>query len=388
MGTNSILKELPGGQMADQLTGFDKLATAQRDELLRKLQQQVEENDDVSEEYSSWVRGEISSSAAASPTKRCRFFDKHGFIFIPGFANANEVDSMKSTMKEMVDNDWEPNNEKTQVFRTDEGQLEEQGTSDYFLDSATKVHFFAEKDAIDENGKLKVEYHSDKIAALNKAGHGMHLTPGPFQDYTQSEKVGKLLRELGWQEPCVPQSMYIYKQAHIGGEVTSHQDSTFLHTTPRQTCIGLWLALDDATLENGCMWVRPGSHHEPLRRQFVRNPKHFGASLAYDGSQDEDRSEPQMIFRLLNENKHVKWEGSIPENSELPDCEGLYGNGFVPVPCKAGDLLAFCGHLDHLSLPNYSSNARHTFQLHCIEGKDTTWSKENWLQSDIAFMKL
>ena len=66
MGTNSILKELPGGQMADQLTGFDKLATAQRDELLRKLQQQVEENDDVSEEYSSWVRGEISSSAAAN----------------------------------------------------------------------------------------------------------------------------------------------------------------------------------------------------------------------------------------------------------------------------------------------------------------------------------
>ena len=57
-----------------------------------------------------------------------------------------------------------------------------------------------------------------------------------------------------------------------------------------------------------------------------------------------------------------------------------------------GDLLAFNGELDHLSLPNTSSNARHTFQLHCIEGGDAgvTWSNENWLQypSGTSFMKL
>ena len=45
--------------------------------------------------------------------------------------------------------------------------------------------------------------------------------------------------------------MYIFKQGKIGGEVTSHQDSTYLFTTPHQTCLGLWLALDDATVENG-----------------------------------------------------------------------------------------------------------------------------------------
>ena len=33
------------------------------------------------------------------------------------------------------------------------------------------------------------------------------------------------------------------------------QDSTFLFTEPHQTCLGLWLALDDATLENGCLWA-------------------------------------------------------------------------------------------------------------------------------------
>jgi len=358
---------------------------AQRDEMLRKLQQQVDQDDS---NYSSWVTGE---ELKTSTSKRCHFFDKHGFIFIPGFANSGEVNSMKSTMKELVENNWNPKIE-TQVFRTDEGQLEAQSTSDYFLDSAARVHYFAEKDALDNAGELKAEYQSDKIAALNKAGHGIHLTKGAFQDYTRSEKVCNLLRELGWQEPCVPQSMYIFKQSRIGGEVTSHQDSTFLYTTPRQTCIGLWLALDDATLENGCLWVRPGSHHEHLRRQFVRNPKHFGESLLYDGSGDEDHAELKMIFRQQTNqnNSNVTWEGAIPENAMPPECVGLYEAGFIPVPCKAGDLLAFCGELDHLSLPNYSSKARHTFQLHCIEGKDTQWSKENWMQypPNVSFMKL
>ena len=42
----------------------------------------------------------------------------------------------------------------------------------------------------------------------------------------------------------------------------------------------------------------------------------------------------------------------------------------------------FPGTLDHLSLPNYSTKSRHTFQLHLVEGpkNGVTWSKGNWLQ--------
>jgi len=58
--------------------------------------------------------------------------------------------------------------------------------------------------------------------------------------------------------------------------VTSHQDSTFLYTYPRQSCLGLWLALDDATVMNGCLWIRPSSHWELLRRRFIRNVQYFG----------------------------------------------------------------------------------------------------------------
>mmetsp|Transcript_3535 Transcript_3535/g.7024 ORF Transcript_3535/g.7024 Transcript_3535/m.7024 type:complete len:398 (-) Transcript_3535:241-1434(-) len=393
-----------------------------RDEILAELRQQIPPADDSCSKYASWVRGTVSlpdppTSRSSFPSPQCRFFDQHGFLYIPNFASRDEVHSMKTSMANLVQNEWNPDDPSSphsmQVFRTDQKQIEAQGRSDYFLDSATKIHYFAEKDALDDGegnhdeAKLKPEYRSEnKIAALNKAGHGMHIVPGPFRDYTQSSKIFNLLRELGWTHPVVPQSMYIFKQGKIGGEVTSHQDSTFLYTTPRQTCIGLWLALDDATLENGCLWVRPGSHRESVRRQFVRNPGHFGESLEYgsEGKDEEgDRSQPQMVFRDLTEqcnasddgetSKTISWEGTLPANSlPIPECKGLYDAGFVPVPCKAGDLLAFCGKLDHLSLPNFSDRARHTFQLHCVEGDDAgvRWSRENWLQypKGMEFMKL
>ena len=222
----------------------------------------------------------------------------------------------------------------------------------------------------------------------------MHIIPGAFRDYTTSKKVKGLVRELGWKDPVVPQSMYIFKQAKVGGEVTSHQDSTFLFTEPRQSCLGLWLALDDATLENGCLWVRPGSHTETVRRKFVRNPLHFGVEAIEKRSNKAvgDTSQPQMIFEeLVDYAESVPWEGKLPEGS-FPHCEGLFKNGFVPVECKAGDLLAFCGEIDHLSLPNQSEKQRHTFQLHLVDGlgAGVTWAKSNWLQypKDEKFLRI
>jgi len=65
--------------------------------------------------------------------------------------------------------------------------------------------------------------------------------------------------------------MYIFKQPNIGGEVTCHQDSTFIYNDP-VAIAGLWFALEDATLENGCLWLFP----EPPTRlevHWVRAPE-------------------------------------------------------------------------------------------------------------------
>lgn len=52
--------------------------------------------------------------------------------------------------------------------------------------------------------------------------------------------------------------------------VVSHQDSTFLFTSP-DTLVGFWIALDDATLENGCLWLIPGSHKTDVHKRLIRN---------------------------------------------------------------------------------------------------------------------
>ena len=69
--------------------------------------------------------------------------------------------------------------------------------------------------------------------------------------------------------------------------VTPHQDSSFLHTVPLNI-MGLWIALEDVTLENGCLWFIPGSHREGITRRFVRNPDPSSPTLTlYTGPKDE-----------------------------------------------------------------------------------------------------
>jgi phytanoyl-CoA hydroxylase len=369
---------------------------------------------------------------------RKRYFDNYGFWVARGFCDSKQASDMKQEMGDSVKDHWFPegtseegkNNGKEETAKTKQHQKQQKVTAfgtdaksneargDPFLESADKVSYFAEPTALDPaSGSLKQEFRDrdKKMLALCKAGHGLHLpssfrrcvenenkrsdntdedencnhkkknknTHEPFFDYTSSSKLRELVLSLGYRDPVVPQSMYIFKNPKLGGAVHSHQDSTFLYTTPRQTCLGLWLALDDATLQNGCLWVRPKSHREPLRRQFLRNPKHKA-----------DDSEPKLTFEQHHENSEVTWEGSLPESvkvtSEESESNGTPKNepetisslNFVPVEVKAGDLVVFCGTLDHFSLPNFSEEQRHTFQLHLVEGPNVgiRWSPSNWLQ--------
>ena len=110
----------------------------------------------------SWVRsGADDERSDDAPTARCNFFNRNGFIHIPAFASEGEAIGMKKQMVDLAGG-WEPV-AKTSVFRTDEGQTKAQGSDDYFLSSASRVHFFAEKDATNEDGSLKAEFSDNKV---------------------------------------------------------------------------------------------------------------------------------------------------------------------------------------------------------------------------------
>jgi phytanoyl-CoA hydroxylase len=104
--------------------------------------------------------------------------------------------------------------------------------------------------------------------AINKIAHGLHDEVSVFDCFSHDLRLATLCATLGINTPRLVQSMYIFKQPRIGGEVVWHQDSTFLYTEP-MSVIGLWVALQPATRANGCFWVLPGAHLGCIARRVT-----------------------------------------------------------------------------------------------------------------------
>ncbi len=210
----------------------------------------------------------------------------------------------------------------------------------YFLDSATCVRGFFEPAAFDAQGKLKVP----QPRAINKIGHALHLLDPVCRSWSIQSKVIQLVRLVGLVQPQIVQSQFIFKPPHVGGQVDLHMDSTFLYTDP-PSCMGLWLALDEATVENGCLMVIPGSHRQAVPKRYVR------------------RSDNSLTFVSLTPS---------PPHWDPKDCE--------PIPARPGDLVLLHGQVVHASAPNTSHRPRLAFVLHLIDGQ-AHWPTDNWMAS-------
>ena len=102
---------------------------------------------------------------------------------------------------------------------------------EYFLSSGDKIRFFFEEDAFLPDGTLK----QAKEQSINKIGHALHDLDPVFNKFSRTPAIRSLVTELGIEQPLLLQGMYIFKQPRIGGEVSCHQDSTFLYTEPQNS---------------------------------------------------------------------------------------------------------------------------------------------------------
>lgn len=159
--------------------------------------------------------------------------------------------------------------------------------------------------------------------------------------------VKGIAKSLGYQKPLVLQSMYIFKQPFIGGEVKKHQDGSYLHVEPLKVT-GVWIALEDCTVENGCLYFYPGSHKGPLTQRFIRNP-----------NKEEYDSGKYLIYTDL--------VAPIPEDDK-----------FIPVPVKAGSAIVIDGLVFHKSGANFSEKSRNIYTFHMYESENAKFSDNNW----------
>ena len=137
------------------------------------------------------------------------------------------------------------------MFTTDQ---QERTSNREFLDSARSIWCFFEEDAFDDDGRAapgQAAQHQQDRPRDARPRPGVRGASATRPSWPRSPPTS------GWPTPLALQSMYIFKQPHIGGEVGCHQDATFLYTEP-MTVTGFWFAIEDATLENGCLWAAAG----------------------------------------------------------------------------------------------------------------------------------
>ena len=187
-------------------------------------------------------------------------WNKKGCLIIEDFYKNHECNNLMNRARDLI-NDFDPFSIQS-IFDT---KNQEHVDDSYFLESGDKIRFFFEDKAFDHSGNLI----NKKELVINKIGHALHDLDDEFYQFSHRKDLDQIARSIGIKNPLLMQSMYIFKQPNIGGEVVCHQDSTFLYTEP-DTVAGFWVALEDATLENGCLWIAEGGHKSPLRKIFTR----------------------------------------------------------------------------------------------------------------------
>lgn len=135
-------------------------------------------------------------------------------------------------------------------------------------------------------------------------------------------KLIAVLTKILGDTPVLFQDMALLKPPRLGREKPWHQDLSYFNYDPTARVVGVWIALDEATIENGCMQLLPGEHKEPIHHWKRRD-----------------------------------WQ--------ICDSE-ILGRKSTAAPLKPGGLLIFHGLLPHGTPHNNSEKRRRALQFHYI----------------------
>ena len=262
-------------------------------------------------------------------------YREEGFLVVPDFVEPLRCMELRQRAMELARGHVPPPARAT-VFTADGSALH--ASDEYFLSSGEAIRCFFEKGAFDADGQLR----ADAALCLNKLGHAMHDLDAVFDAFSRTPRLAAVADDIGMRDPLLLQSMYIFKQARIGGEVSCHTDHTYLWTEPRSV-VGFWFAIDDATTENGCLWALPGGHRLPVKSRSRLNAARTATVM------DVFDEEPYPV------------------------------DGLVALEAGRGTLVLLDGALPHRSGPNLSDKPRHAYTIHAIDGV-ADYLPDNWLQ--------
>lgn len=180
----------------------------------------------------------------------------------------------------------------------------------------------------------------DSIVARYLAIHFPHKLSPLVLDVVKHERIAAVLTQLVSPDVKCMQSMMFMKHAGKPGQAW-HQDEFYIHTRDRSLC-GVWIAMDPATRENGCLWIIPGSH------------------------------QPGIL-----------WPMKPHESDEFDAGEVSYGWPFdekkdaIPVEVDPGGVVFFNGYTLHCSHRNQTRQGfRRALVNHCMDAR--SWLPWRW----------
>ncbi len=174
----------------------------------------------------------------------------------------------------------------------------------------------------------------DEALARVTAVHHPHFAIPQLMEIVRHERIVAVLSRIigahlpsAWWNGSVKcmQSMLFCKPPGALGQAW-HQDEAFIPTRDRSLC-GAWVALDDATVENGCLWAVPGAHR---------------AGVIYPTRPHDRRDE---------------WD-------HTQEMFGHDASRATALEVKRGDVVFFNGYLPHMSYRNRSNSYRRVFVSH------------------------
>ena len=146
-----------------------------------------------------------------------RQFDERGFFILPNFFSAAEINALRGRIDHFA--------------AAHEKQLEEHG-----------------KEGISRPKEISFTAH---LAAEDPE----------IMKFVAQEKFAQITFDLLHDDVSLYWDQSVYKKPEAKRDFPWHQDTGYTLTDPA-VYITCWLALDDVTLENGCVWVIPGSHKQ------------------------------------------------------------------------------------------------------------------------------
>ncbi|KAL8860246.1 MAG: hypothetical protein Q9178_003217 [Gyalolechia marmorata] len=173
------------------------------------------------------------------------------------------------------------------------------------------------------------------------SGSGAKQRPSP---------IGRVLAtfEPGYSDPRITQSQLIAKLAGIGSHLVPHQDGCASFTDP-PSAVTFWYALEDATMENGCLCVAPGSHlTTPLRQRLIKL----------------DDGMPRFV-----DLETPLWAGGADKDTAKGEGAVQRDDDYKALEVKKGSLILFHGNLMHKSGANKSEKNRMAYTFSIMDGR-------------------